>query len=104
LVSGVVLVALGVAFAAGANLPGTSKANAGENALVLPDARIDINSADAGTLSLLPRIGETLSERIVEDRDRRGAFESVEALDRVKGIGPRTVENVRAYVVVGGLD
>lgn len=58
--------------------------------------RIDINTASAAELGLLPGIGPKLAERIIEDRARRGPFESVDALDRVKGIGPRTVERLRA--------
>ena len=61
--------------------------------------RIDINTADVAELDLLPAVGPRLAERIVDDRDRRGRFESVEDLARVPGVGPRTVEQIRPYVV-----
>ncbi len=61
---------------------------------------IDLNAATAAELELLPRIGPKLAARIVEDRATNGPFESVEALDRVKGIGPRTVARVRPHVRV----
>lgn len=62
--------------------------------------RIDINSAVAAELALLPGIGPALAERIIEDRERRGPFRRVEDLDRVKGIGPRIVERVKALATV----
>ena len=94
----VVLVALGFGIASAAS--GESRFDWGGETIALPDARIDINMAGAGELMLLPRIGETLSARIVEDRERRGAYRRVEDLDRVKGIGPRTVMGVRDFVIV----
>ena len=56
---------------------------------------IDINTAPAEALQLLPRIGPVLAARIIEDRESGGAYPSIEALDRVRGIGPRTVEGLR---------
>lgn len=60
---------------------------------------LNINTATPAQLDLLPRIGPTLSTRIVEDREANGPFESIEALDRVKGIGPRTIHNIRPFIV-----
>lgn len=59
---------------------------------------LNINTASPAQLDLLPRIGPTLSARIVEDREANGPFESIESLDRVKGIGPRTIHNLRPYI------
>lgn len=64
----------------------------------IPAPRLNINTASAAELQLLPRIGPTLSARIVEDRQTNGPFESIEALDRVKGIGPRTIHNLRPHI------
>ena len=100
IVSGAALGVLGVAFAGTALLPALPERIQDQSDYVLPDARIDINSADAGTLALLPGIGATLSERIVADRAMRGAFSNADELDRVHGIGPRKVEGVQGYVVV----
>lgn len=61
---------------------------------------VDLNSATPGQLEALPRIGPALAARIVEDRERNGAFARVEDLDRVQGIGARTIEAIRAYVEV----
>ena len=62
--------------------------------------RIDLNRASAADLELLPGIGPSLAQRIVEDRGTHGAFGSIDALRRVHGIGPRTIERLRALVQI----
>ncbi|EFM12716.1 competence protein ComEA helix-hairpin-helix repeat protein [Paenibacillus curdlanolyticus YK9] len=64
------------------------------------DGRIDINRANAEELDALPGIGPAKAAAIVADRERNGAFRSVEELDRVKGIGLKMVEKLREHVVV----
>ena len=68
----------------------------------LPSAivRIEINSANAAQLDLLPAIGPKLALRIVEDRVANGRFETLNDLDRVQGIGPKTLEKIRPRVVI----
>lgn len=60
---------------------------------------VDVNRASARDLELLPRIGPALAGRIVESREAEGPFEEPEDLARVRGIGPRTVERLRRFVV-----
>jgi competence ComEA-like helix-hairpin-helix protein len=62
--------------------------------------RVNLNTATAAELELLPGIGPALAARIVEHRTANGAFKSVEQLDDVKGIGPRTLERLRHLVRV----
>jgi len=60
---------------------------------------VDIDTADAATLaSTLPGIGPVKARRIVEYRERHGPFVSLDALQGVKGIGPATVERIRAHL------
>ncbi len=59
---------------------------------------LDLNTASADDLARLPRIGSRLAARIVEDRAARGPFAAPEALLRVRGIGPATVQAVRDRV------
>lgn len=49
---------------------------------------IDVDVANAAELEKLPRIGPSLAHRIVANRDSLGAFGSIEAFGRVRGIGP----------------
>lgn len=58
----------------------------------------DINSADWTELMQLPEIGESLAKRIVESREREGRFASHTDLDRVRGIGPKTLDRIRPYL------
>lgn len=62
---------------------------------------VDVNQAEWAELAALPRIGETLAKRIIASRERHGPFRSPEELQRVRGIGPRTVELLRQYVIAG---
>jgi len=59
---------------------------------------VDINAADWPELSTLPNIGETLAKRIVESRKAEGPFADVDDLERVRGIGPKTLEQLRPYL------
>lgn len=61
---------------------------------------VNLNTATAQQLELLPGIGPALAQRIIEERARRGAFKSVDDLDKVKGIGPRTLAKLRPLVRV----
>lgn len=63
---------------------------------------VDLNSAAPAELGLLPRIGPTLAERIVEEREGGGPFATLEAVaERTRGIGPRTLERMAPFVRVG---
>ncbi len=59
---------------------------------------IDINKADWPELALLPDLGETMAKRIIADRDARGPFSSPQDLLRVKGIGPKTLDNLLPHL------
>jgi len=60
--------------------------------------QVDVNRAEWPELSQLPDVGETLARRIVTSRDEQGPFNGVDDLERVRGIGPRTVEKIRPYL------
>lgn len=61
-------------------------------------APINVNTADAELLAELPGIGPSRADAIIEERETNGAFESVEDLERVSGIGPATVDHMREQV------
>lgn len=61
---------------------------------------VSLNNATAAQLEELPGIGPVLAERIVKDREVNGPFRSVEDLDRVSGVGPAILANVREHVTV----
>jgi competence protein ComEA len=67
---------------------------------VRPDP-VDVNAAGPDELALLPRVGPSLAAAIVADRDARGPFRAIADLDRVRGIGPATLDGLRPHVTVG---
>jgi competence protein ComEA len=67
-------------------------------ALPLP-ARINLNTAEAHELTMLPGIGEKTARAIVEYRRAHGPFQSFDQLQQVRGIGPATVEAIRPHAM-----
>ena len=61
---------------------------------------IDLNRASAVQLTRLPGIGPKIARRIVDDRNSRGPFKSVEDLTRIKGIGKKTLERLSSKITV----
>lgn len=59
-------------------------------------AQIDVNSADEATLTSVKGIGPATAKRILEERDRSGAFkDAADLADRVAGVGPKSVANLQ---------
>lgn len=61
---------------------------------------VNINAADAQTLTSLPGIGPVLAERIVSYRESNGSFQSLEELAEVRGIGSSLLEQLEDQVVL----
>lgn len=61
---------------------------------------ININTATAAELEVLPGIGPVLAGRIVDDREANGPFLGVDGLTRVDGISAATVDEVRDLVTI----
>lgn len=56
---------------------------------------ININTATAAELEMLPHIGPTTAQRIVEYRETYGPFETIEEIMEVPGVGRATYEEIR---------
>ena len=69
---------------------------------VVPAAPIDLDIAPARVIERLPRIGPALAQRIVADRETHGAFGSLDALMRVRGIGPGIARVIAPLVTFTG--
>lgn len=65
-----------------------------------PSGRINLNSASAIELQMIPGIGEVLSQRIIDYRDANGGFQTVQELMEIKGIGEKTFAKIADYVEV----
>ncbi len=62
--------------------------------------KIDLNSASAYQLELLPGIGPILSLRIINHRETKGKFQKIEDVMKVSGIGPKTFEKIKDLITV----
>ena len=66
-----------------------------------PASPLDLNRATPDELEQLPGIGAGLASRIVDARERGGAFGSVDDLRRVRGIGQRTLDRLKPLLAIG---
>ncbi len=85
----------GLVLAAMASIPATAFA-AGES------KKVNINTADASQLALLPRVGPSVAQKIVAFRKENGPFKSPEDLMLVQGIGEKTWQLLKPYVATSG--
>jgi competence protein ComEA len=59
---------------------------------------INVNQATEAELMRLPGIAAVMAQRILAEREK-GPFKTIEDLRRVKGIGVKTLENLRPYII-----
>ncbi|HEV8436667.1 MAG TPA: ComEA family DNA-binding protein [Methylomirabilota bacterium] len=62
---------------------------------------LDLNRATVAELARLPGVGPGLAQRILDERERRGRFDSPEALRQVVGLGPKKLAAIRELVTIG---
>jgi comEA protein len=63
---------------------------------------VNVNSATAEELALLPGVGPAKAQAILEYRKEHGAFKRVEDLSEVKGIGDKALEKLRPHIALDG--
>ena len=59
---------------------------------------ININTALKKDLLRLPKIGPITAERIIQYQDVFGPFKSIEGLLNIKGIGPKTLDQLKQFI------
>lgn len=79
----------------GEHVPASSTASGAQ-----PSGPLDLNTATLEQLDELPGIGPATAQAILDERERRGGFRSVEDLLDVRGIGPAKLEALRDLVTV----
>ena len=79
----------------GFTLPALAESNS------MPLVAVSINNASAAEIAeTLTGVGLAKAEAIVSYREEHGAFETVEQLGMVKGIGPATIEKNRERITL----
>jgi len=64
------------------------------------ESRVNINTATASELEVLPGIGSTMAARIIDHRARFGAFRRVEHLMMVRGISNKKFRELQPLITV----
>jgi len=66
----------------------------------VPRHRVDVAHAGEAELALLPDVGPSLAASIIDERETRGGFATLDDLARVRGMGAATLDGLRADAVV----
>ncbi len=64
--------------------------------------KVNLNLADAETLEYIPGIGPTKAADIIKLRQQNDGFKSFEDLLEVRGIGTKTLEDIKKYGTLNG--
>jgi len=64
------------------------------------NALVNINTADQATLETLPGVGPATAAAIISHRERNGAFQSIDDLIDVRGIGEAKLAAMRERVTI----
>ena len=82
-----------------AELEAASRARQEAGAKLRPGERLDPNTATVAELVRLPGASRSIAERVVAER-QASPFRTAEDLQRVRGVGPATVERWREYLAL----
>jgi len=63
-------------------------------------SKININTAGLSELDSLPGIGPKYAQAIIDYRNQNGLFVSINDLEKVKGIGPKTIDKFRDQITL----
>ena len=94
------LVCLMVTVIAGAAAAAPQDRPAPVKAAAPAGAPLNINSATVAQLEKLPGVGAATAQRIVEYREKNGAFKKVEELMNVRGIGEKSFLKLKPLITV----
>lgn len=61
---------------------------------------VNINLADLSQLQLLPGVGPSTAQKIVDYRQQNGNFQRIEDIMNISGIGEKTFENLKDFIEI----
>ncbi|MDQ3211344.1 MAG: helix-hairpin-helix domain-containing protein [Acidobacteriota bacterium] len=94
------LVASAPAAQAQAAAAAAKKAPAAARVRATPGAPVNLNAATLAQLQTLPGVGVSTAQRIVDYRQKNGAFKKVEELMNVKGLGEKSFLKLKPLITV----
>lgn len=62
--------------------------------------KMNLNTASEAELKGVTGVDDECARRIVEERERRGGFNSVEELDEMKGFGEQAIRHLKEQATV----
>ena len=66
-----------------------------------PAKPVNLNTATSEELQPVPGIGPATADKILQMRKSYGTFKSVDDLLAIRGLGPKQLEKMRKYLIVG---
>lgn len=88
------------ALVAGVEVAGVEAAGGAGADPTVPAGPVNVNTASAEQLDLLPGVGPTTAAAIVAHREQHGPFQTIDQLGDVHGIGPAKLDALRGLVTV----
>jgi len=80
--------------------PSPKQADAPKKKDAIKNQLVEINSATHEDLILIPGIGPVLADRIIQYRESKDGFTSIEELKNIKGVGQKKFENLKSGFII----
>jgi comEA protein len=85
---------------AGSGKTDTGQVMGDQSDSTIQSGKVNINTANLKTLSVLKGIGPERAKRIIDYRTKNGSFKSIEDLKKVKGIGDKVYSQISSQISV----
>jgi competence protein ComEA len=79
---------------------GNANLSYNSSASIQAGAKLNINTATLSELETLPGIGPVLAQRIIDYRQQKGPFRTIEDLQNVPGIGAKRFSELQELITV----
>lgn len=66
----------------------------------MAENKVNLNTASAEELDRIPNIGDECVERLIEEREKRGGFNSLDEIDQMPGFGDEAIKNLKQHATV----